>query len=312
MARFNPDACRRSNSAHRTGPWRALFAGAGLACSLLATAQAQNSASVLRVCADPGNMPLSNDHAEGYENKIAQALARDLKRSLEFTFFPQRMGFVRNTLRQRDESTQQFKCDVIIGVPKGFELTATTRPYMRSTYSLVFESREEFARLSTPEDLLALPQARLHALRIGVFGRSPGADWLLRHELLDHAVFYAPQSGDPAESPAHVIEVDLAARKIDMAIVWGPIAGFLASRHAQDPAWRALPFKPDSSIKFDYEISMGVRFGEQEWKDTLDQWISAHEREVQAILATYRVPLLDANGNLIAPPRELGANVMNN
>ena len=138
MVRFNPGACRRSNSPHRTGKRRALLAGAGLACMLLA-AHAQDSAAVLRVCADPGNMPLSNNQAEGYENKIAQALARDLGRRIEFTYFPQRMGFVRNTLRQRDESTQQFKCDVIIGVPKGFELTATTRPYMRSTYALLFE-----------------------------------------------------------------------------------------------------------------------------------------------------------------------------
>jgi quinoprotein dehydrogenase-associated probable ABC transporter substrate-binding protein len=313
MVRFNPGVYRRSNSLHRTRSRHGLLAGAGLACLLLAAhAQdvakpAEQVAAVLRVCADPGNMPLSNNQAEGYENKIAQALARDLGRRIEFTFFPQRMGFVRNTLRQRDESTQQFKCDVIIGVPKGFELTATTRPYMRSTYALVFESREEFARLQAPEDVLALPPERLHALRIGVFGRSPGADWLLRHDLLDHAVFYAPQSGDPAESPGHVIESDLAAGKIDMAIVWGPIAGFLAGRHAQSPAWRALPFKPDHEIKFDYEISMGVRFGEKEWKDTLDQWISAHEREVQTILASYRVPLLDAQGGLIAP-REFGAN----
>jgi quinoprotein dehydrogenase-associated probable ABC transporter substrate-binding protein len=302
MAQFNLGACRRSNSPHRRGLRHAFYTGVGLACMLLA-AQAQDSSAVLRVCADPGNMPLSNNQGEGYENKIAQALARDLGRRIEFTFFPQRMGFVRNTLRQRDASTQQFKCDVIIGVPKGFELTATTRPYMRSTYALVFESREEFARLQTPEDLLTLPPERLHALRIGVFGRSPGADWLLRHDLLDHAVFYAPQSGDPAESPAHVIEQDLAAGKIDMAIAWGPIAGFLVGQHAKSPAWRALPFKPDQTIKFDYEISMGVRFGEKEWKDTLDQWITAHEREVQAILASYQVPLLDANGNLIAPPR---------
>ena len=310
MARFSLDASRRSSSSHRTGKRRALLAGAGLACMLLAAAYAEESAAVLRVCADPGNMPLSNSQAEGYENKIAQALARDLKRTVEFTFFPQRMGFVRNTLRQRDEATQQFKCDVIIGVPKGFELTATTRPYMRSTYALVFQTREEFARLQTPEDLLTMPPARLQALRIGVFARSPGADWLLRNNLLDHAVFYTPQSGDPAESPASVVERDLAAGSIDMAIVWGPIAGFLAGRHAQSPAWRALPFKPDSTIKFDFEISMGVRFGEKEWKDTLDQWISAHERELRAILASYRVPLLDANGNLIAPPRELGANVL--
>ena len=312
MAQFSPATSfqsieGRSRSALRAGFRRALLVGAGLAC-LSPLARPQDSAAVLRVCADPGNMPLSNKQGEGYENKIAQALARDLGRRVEFTYFPQRMGFVRNTLKLRDETTQQFKCDVIIGVPKGFELTATTRPYMRSTYALVFEGREEFARLQSPEDLLALPPERLHALRIGVFGRSPGSDWLLRNKMLDHAVFYAPQSGDPAENPADVIERDLAAGKIDFGILWGPIAGFLAGRHAQGTAWRALPFKPDPAIKFDYEISMGVRFGEKEWKDTLDQWIGAHEREVQSILASYRVPLLDAHGELIAP-REIGQQV---
>jgi len=303
MARFNPVTCTRLNS---NSARRALLAGVGLAGMLLA-AQAQDSQAVLRVCADPGNLPLSNSQGEGYENKIAQALGRDLGRRVEFTFFPQRMGFVRNTLKQRDEATNQFKCDVIIGVPKEFELTATTRPYMHSTYALVFEAREEFARLQSPDDVLALPPERLRTLRIGAFARSPGSDWLLLHGLIDHAVFYTPQSGDPAESPAHVIEQDLAAGKIDMAIMWGPMAGFLAGRHAQRPAWSALPFKPDPTIKFDFEISMGVRFGEKEWKDTLDQWIGAHEREVQSILASYRVPLLDAHGELIAP-RELGAN----
>src|SRR6187399_1557172 len=104
MARFSLGTCIRSSSA----------LGSGLACLLLA-AHAQGADAVLRVCADPANMPLSNSQGEGYENRIAQALARDLGRRIEFTFFPQRIGFVRNTLRQRDESTNQFKCDVIIG-----------------------------------------------------------------------------------------------------------------------------------------------------------------------------------------------------
>jgi len=261
-----------------------------LAC-FAALAHGQETA--LRVCADPANLPLSNTRGEGYENKIAAILARDLKRHVEFTFFPQRMGFVRNTLRRKDEATQQFKCDVIIGVPKGFELTATTQPYMHSTYALVFKSRAEFAQLESPEDLMKLPPGQLQALRVGVFGRSPGADWLLRNGLLARAVFYAPQSGDPAESTAQVIEQDLLSGTTDMAIVWGPIAGFLVGQHQESPAWRALPFKPDPAIKFDYEISMGVRFGEKQWKDTLDQWIRDHQDEVRTILADYRVPLLD-------------------
>jgi quinoprotein dehydrogenase-associated probable ABC transporter substrate-binding protein len=260
--------------------------------------QVAGAERVLRVCADPDNLPLSNTRGEGYENKIAEQLARDLGRQLEYTYFPQRMGFVRNTLRQKDPQTQQYKCDVIIGVPKGYELTATTRPYMRSTYALVFRHRPELGNLETADDLLKLPPERLRALRIGVFGRSPGADWLLRNELLDQAVVYSPQSGDPAENPAHTIERDLTAEKIDLAIVWGPMAGFLVGNHSAFPAWRAVPFTPEHEIKFDYEISMGVRFGEKEWKDTLDQWIAAHEANVHDILAGFLVPLVDANGKV--------------
>jgi len=263
-------------------------------------APASSDEHVLRVCADPDNLPLSNARGEGYENKIAEQLARDLGRKLEYTYFPQRMGFVRNTLRQKDPQTQQFKCDVIIGVPKGYELTATTRPYMRSTYALLFRHRPELESLKTADDLLKLPPERLRALRIGVFRRSPGADWLLRNELLDHAVMYAPQSGDPAENPAHIVERELDADKIDLAILWGPMAGFLVGRHADSPAWRAVPFAMDREIKFDYEISMGVRFGEKEWKDTLDQWIASHEEGVRSILTSFSVPLLDANGNVTA------------
>jgi quinoprotein dehydrogenase-associated probable ABC transporter substrate-binding protein len=256
--------------------------------------------TVLRVCADPDNLPLSNQRGEGFENKIAAALARDLGRRLEYVYFPQRMGFVRNTLRQKDPATQQFRCDVIIGVPKGYELTATTRPYMRSTYALVFRHRAELQALATADDLLDVPAQKLQTLRIGVFGQSPGADWLLRNDLLDQAVFYTPQSGDPHDNPALIIERELESGNIDLAIVWGPIAGHLVRAHAAFPAWRAVPFAVDRRIKFDYEISMGVRFGEKEWKETLDRWIAAHDKDVHEILTTFRVPLLDANGNVTA------------
>ena len=143
--------------------------------------QSSSAGRALRVCAARDNLPLSNARGEGYENKIAEQLAHDLGLQLQYTYFPQRMGFVRNTLRQKDPQTQQFKCDVIIGVPKGYELTATTRPYMRSTYALIFRHRPELENLETADDLLKVPPERLRALRIGVFGRSPGADWLLRN-----------------------------------------------------------------------------------------------------------------------------------
>lgn len=305
MGRFNPVTCIRSNDSCG----RALLGvcvAAVLACSAArgqAPAAGEQSAApartMLRVCADPNNMPLSNEKGEGYENKIAEALAHDLGRTTQYTFFPQRMGFVRNTLRQRDESGV-YRCDVIIGVPSHYELTATTRPYMRSTYALVYPAREELLDLQTAADLLKLPPEVQHKLRFGVFGRSPGADWLLRNNLIEQAVFYTPQSGDPAESPAHTVEQDLAAGKIDAAIVWGPIAGLLVRKHGGSPSWRAVPFMPGSDIRFDYEISMGVRQGEKEWKDTLDQWIASHQAKVDEILKSYRVPLLDAEGKLIA------------
>jgi quinoprotein dehydrogenase-associated probable ABC transporter substrate-binding protein len=299
MARSSLVACSRCNR---------LRAGTiGLFCLLLSLAATRVAAadqpeSVLRVCADPDNLPLSNERGEGYENKIAEALASDLGRRIDYTFFPQRMGFVRNTLRRRDEATQQFKCDLIIGVPKGYELTATTRPYMRSTYALLFADAKKYGDVQTVDDLLKLPHDQLSSLRIGVFGRSPGSDWLLRHGLLEQAVAYAPQSGDVHENPALIVERDLSEGKIDVAILWGPMAGYLVQRHTaslpQSAGWRAVPFLPDPQIRFDYEIAMGVRFGEKQWQGVIDDWIGTHQARIDQILASYRVPLLDASGKV--------------
>ena len=304
MARSSLAACRRSHSLDLG----LLASTTTLICILLSPGamSADQAQSVLRVCADPDNLPLSNQRGEGYENKIAEELARDLGRRVEYTYFPQRMGFVRNTLRQRDEVTKQFKCDVIIGVPKGYELTATTKAYMHSTYALVFAEGGGLRDLHTADDLLKLPRERLAKLRIGVFARSPGSDWLLKNDLLEQAVMYAQQSGDPAENPAHTIEQDLAAKKIDVAIVWGPIAGYLVQRHAAAPAWQAVPFLPDPQIKFTYEIAMGVRFGEKQWQGELDAWIDAHQGRIDEILSSYRVPLLDASGKVKQARRENG------
>ena len=283
----------------RAATFSAILLAGMCAGALAAATQANDEAGVLRVCADPDNLPLSNERGEGYENRIAAKLAHDLGQSVEYTFFPQRMGFVRNTLRQRDEATQRYKCDVIVGVPKGYDLTATTQPYMRSTYAMVFRAQGNLEKLESPDDLLRLPPEQRRKLRIGIFARSPAADWLLRNGMLDQAESYAQQSGDPHENPAGIIGRDIVAGKIDLAIVWGPIAGFLVDRHSGQGAWRAVAFKSDPGIKFDYEISMGVRFGEKEWKDTLDAWIAGHRGEIDTILASYRIPLIDDKGNLI-------------
>jgi len=259
-------------------------------------ALSQAPAASLKVCADPDNLPQSDRAGAGYENKIAEALARDLGRKLEYTWFPQRMGFVRQTLRAQDDVTHEFKCDVIIGVPKGYELTLTTQPYMRSIYAVVVPGTSEYRNLKSPEDLLTLPKEKLGKLRFGVFARTPPTDWLLKNGLISQARFYAQQSGDPTEHPANIIERDLAKGDIDVAMVWGPVAGFLADRHKGGNAWVSIPFRPDPAIQFDYEMSMGVRFGEKEWKDTLDNWITAHRDDIRTVLTTFRVPLLEPSG----------------
>jgi quinoprotein dehydrogenase-associated probable ABC transporter substrate-binding protein len=279
--------------------WPRLALAAALLPAGAASAQAPAPpAAVLRVCADPGNLPLSNDRGEGYENKIAEALARDLKRRLEYTYFPQRMGFVRNTLRARDEQTHEFRCDVIIGVPRGYELTATTRPYLHSTYALLVPSSAELAGVTSVAELLALPAARRDTLRIGVFARTPAADWILQHGFVAHAVFYPPQSGDPQETAESIVERDLSSGAIDAAILWGPIAAYLAARHPADSShgkgWNALAFPVEPGIRFDYEMTMGVRFGEDAWREELDAWIGAHQAEIDAILASYHVPRVEA------------------
>jgi quinoprotein dehydrogenase-associated probable ABC transporter substrate-binding protein len=269
----------------------------GLSLALAATAQDAHApgaggGGALRVCADAHSLPQSNDHGEGYENKIAEALAHDLGKKVEYTYFPQRMGFVRNTLKSRDEQTLQYKCDVIIGMPTGADITATTRPYMHSIYAVVFEPRGALQGLTSPDDILKLPPEKLHALHFGLFAQTPASDWLLKNGLIGQAVMYAIQSGDPNETPDTIVERDLAAGKIDVAMVWGPVAGFIASRHT-DKGWQVLPFQADPNIKFDYEISMGVRQGEKDWQKTLDDWISAHPTEIKQILVEYHVPLVD-------------------
>ena len=271
--------------------------GAAICLLFVGTAALAFGEATLKVCADPSNLPLSNDRGEGYENKIADAMAHDMGRKVEYVFFPQRMGFVRNTLRMKDEKTNQWKCDVIMGVPTGYDLTATTKPYLHSTYALLLAPRAEFAPIQTADDILKLPPEQLAKLRIGVFSRSPGNDWLLKNSLIERAAVYTHQNGDVDESPARTIERDMAAAQINAAILWGPIATMLAANHA-NLKWRAVPFLPQPEIRFDYSISMGLRNGEPEWQKTLDDWIAGHGPQIAAILKTYQIPVVDSTGHV--------------
>jgi quinoprotein dehydrogenase-associated probable ABC transporter substrate-binding protein len=263
----------------------------GLAGGGALAQQAAFPDATLRVCADPHELPASDEQGNGYENKIAEALAHDLSLKLQYTWFPQRVGFVRKTLGSH-------ACDVIMGVPTGYPETATTVPYMRSTYALVFRTHGPLGGLKSAEGVLKLPPATRQALHIGVFGFTPASNWILMNGLAEQMVTYPPQSGDPMVTSATIIDHDLGAGKIDAAIIWGPIAGYLVSRHASGPdRWEALPFKPDPGVRFDYEMSMGLRGSDTALMKALNGWIGSHRAEIGGILAAYHLPLLPLTGS---------------
>jgi mxaJ protein len=254
----------------------------------------------LRVCADPNNLPLSHRNLEGYENKIAALFAQELGWKLEYTWFPQRIGFIRNTLRAREGPTDRFKCDLVMGVPTEFELAATTRAYYRSTYAMVYEKGRGLDTVTRPEDLLKLDPARLREIRFGVFAQTPPVDWLLKHRLFEQAISFSRQSGDAEAYPGQLIVNELAEGRIDVAFAWGPIAGYFASR-ARKPEMAVVPFPPSREIRFDYPIAMAVRFGEKEWRARVDDLIAKNKERIEAILVSYGVPLLDERGELMRP-----------
>jgi len=279
-----PTALRRA--------WLALAVLAATAAANLSLAQED----VLRVCQDPNNLPFSNEAGQGFENKIAELLARELGWKLEYFSFPQRMGFIRNTLRFKLPG-EQYRCDLVIGVPAGYEQVWPTRPYYRSTYVLIYPQGGKLEGVHAAKDLDRLPPSRLAELRIGVFDRSPASEWLVRHGLLEQAVPYPMLNADPDYSPSEIIEKDLAAGKLDAAIVWGPIAGFVTQR-LREPRLILVLLTSEPAVRLDYEIAMGVRYGEREWKAKVEHLLAEHESDIEQILREYSVPLLDAQGRL--------------
>jgi len=150
--------------------------------------------------------------------------------------------------------------------------------------------------VSKADDLLKLPSDKLKRLRIGIFDRSPASQWLANHDLVEQGVPYPMLSPDPAQYPGEIIERDLASGKIDVAIVWGPIAGYYAKRVSQ-PALRVLTMNSEDGVKFDYAMAMGVRYGEPEWKKQIEALIVKNRPAIQAILQEYNVPLLELPAN---------------
>ena len=270
----------------RCRPARAAAALLALAAPALADEGAYDRVTELRVCADPNNLPFSNDRGEGFENRIVALLAADLGVPVRTTWWAQRRGFVRNTLKAG-------LCDVIPGVPVGYEPTAFTRPYYRSSY--VFVGRADRPPVTSFDD------PRLRQVRVGVqmigndAANTPPAHALSRRGIVRNVSGYTVY-GDYAEAdpPARIVGA-VASGEVDVAVVWGPLAGYAA--RAQAVPLSITPVSPlyEQPLPMVFDIAMGVRRGEDELKQTLNAAIERNRDAIDAILADYGVPRLDRN-----------------
>ena len=248
-------------------------------------------ASVFRVCADPNNLPFSAKSEDGFENRIAEIWANEIGLPIEYTWFPQRRGFVRNTLKAFDESGSAYKCDVVMGVAAGFDRLLTTKPYYRSTYALVYLKGRDLDGVASGDDLINLKPEIRDGLRIGAFTPTPGAKWLARHGMNEQLVPFLAMSGDPEAYPGEIIEKELTGGRLDAAIVWGPIAGYFANR-VKPIELEVILLESEPGIQFDFEIAAGVRYGDSERKQILEELILKTAAPMQIVFAEYDVPLL--------------------
>jgi mxaJ protein len=266
---------------HRYGIlWLLLFG-----CSLLAAcARAEaEPAREFRVCADPNNLPFSNQRGEGFENKLAELFAAELDAKLTYTWHAQRRGFFRETLRSE-------KCDVVMGMPSSLELALASRPYYRSTYVFV-------TRAADGHEITSMDDAVLRDLVIGVHMigddqmNTPPAHALEKRGIIQNVRGYMIYGDYREENPPARILDALAAGEIDVAIVGGPLAGFFARR--QPVEMRITPVLPQIDLPFlpfVYDMSLGVRRGDTTFVRELEAVLERRQEDVQAILDEYGVP----------------------
>jgi quinoprotein dehydrogenase-associated probable ABC transporter substrate-binding protein len=240
---------------------------------------------VLRVCADPNNLPFSNEKGEGFENKIAELFATELHKKLAYTFFPQATGFVRVTLGSH-------RCDVIMGYPQGGELVQNTNPYYETAYALI-------AKASSPLDGVdALDDPRLKDKKLGVVAGTPPATYFVADGLMAKAKPYPLMVDTRFDSSAVAMMNDLASGEIDAGVLWGPMAGYYAAR-ANPPMHLALLLKDTGGPRLVYHITMGVRASDQNWKRELNRLIAENQTAINKILLDYGIPILDEHNHPI-------------
>jgi quinoprotein dehydrogenase-associated probable ABC transporter substrate-binding protein len=236
---------------------------------------------VLRVCADPRNLPFSNEKGEGFENKLAEMLAEKLGKRLAYAFYPQATGFVRNTLGAH-------RCDVIMGFPQGDDLVQGTNPYYRTAYALVSK------RGSGLEDVATIEDPRLKDKHIGIVAGTPPATNMAVNGLMMNAKPYPLVIDTRFDSSADAMIKDLQAGVIDVGILWGPMAGYYAKQ--ANPPLHIVPLvKETSGPKLAYRIGMGVRAADQNWKRLLNRFIQENQPAINTLLVGFGVPLLDEN-----------------
>jgi quinoprotein dehydrogenase-associated probable ABC transporter substrate-binding protein len=234
---------------------------------------------VLRVCADPRNMPFSNQNGEGFENKLAELVAGKLGKSLAYTWYPQAPGFVRNTLGA-------YKCDVVMGYPQGSDVLQGTNPYYRTAYALVFRPGTGLDGIDT------LADPRLKGKRIGIVAGTPPATHLAVNGLMTSAKPYPLVIDTRVDSSSQAMINDLGTGEIEVGVLWGPIAGYFAVK--ANPPLTVVPLVKDRSApRLAYYISMGVRGADQEWKRLLNRLIAENQPAIDRLLASFGVPLLD-------------------
>ena len=236
---------------------------------------------VLRVCADPHNLPFSNDKGEGFENKLGELFAEKLQKKLDYMYFPQATGFVRMTLAAH-------RCDVIMGFPQGDDMVQGTNPYYRTAYALVTK------RGSGLDEVTTLGDGRLKGKHIGIVAGTPPATNMAVNGLMADAKPYPLVVDTRIDSSAEAMIKDLTSGKIDAAILWGPLAGFYA-KNASPPLHVTPLVKETTGPRLAYRIGMGVRPADQNWKRQLNHLIQENQPAINKILLDFGVPLLDEN-----------------